>query len=65
MTYTLTTRRSAWSHEPQGASMYILLRAQDGDKQAIWLTVISDHHVTPWTVAHEAPLSTEFSRQEY
>ena len=20
---------------------------------------------TPWTVAHEAPLSTEFSRQEY
>ena len=21
--------------------------------------------VTPWTVAHQAPLSTEFSRQEY
>ena len=22
-------------------------------------------HATPWTVAHLAPLSTEFSRQEY
>ena len=21
--------------------------------------------VTPWTIAHQAPLSTEFSRQEY
>ena len=23
------------------------------------------HYVTPWTVAHQAPLSMEFSRQEY
>ena len=27
-------------------------------------SVVSDS-VTPWTVAHQAPLSMEFSRQEY
>ena len=27
--------------------------------------VVSDSFATPWTVAHQAPLSTEFSRQEY
>ena len=27
--------------------------------------VVSYSLVTPWTVAHQAPLSTEFSRQEY
>ena len=27
--------------------------------------VISNSFVTPWTVAHQAPLSMEFSRQEY
>ena len=28
------------------------------------LSVVSDS-VTPWTVAHQAPLSMDFSRQEY
>ena len=27
--------------------------------------VASDSFATPWTVAHQAPLSTGFSRQEY
>ena len=27
--------------------------------------VVSDSFVTPWTTAHQAPLSTDFSRQEY
>ena len=27
--------------------------------------VMSDSFVTPWTVAHQAPLSMGFSRQEY
>ena len=27
--------------------------------------VTSDYFVTPWTVAHQAPLSMGFSRQEY
>ena len=31
--------------------------------------IVSDHNVklfvTPWTVAHQVPLSMEFSRQEY
>ena len=27
-------------------------------------SVMSSSFVTPWTVAHQAPLSTEFSRQE-
>ena len=27
--------------------------------------VMSDSFVTPWTVAHQAPLSLEFPRQEY
>ena len=28
-------------------------------------SVMSDSFVTPWTVAHQAPLSIEFSKQEY
>ena len=28
-------------------------------------SVVPDSFVTPWTVAHQAPLSVEFSRQEY
>ena len=28
-------------------------------------SVVSDSFVIPWTVAHQTPLSTEFSRQEY
>ena len=28
-------------------------------------SVESDSSVTPWAVAHQAPLSTEFSKQEY
>ena len=28
-------------------------------------SVMSDSYATSWTVAHQAPLSTEFSRQEY
>ena len=27
--------------------------------------VVSDSFVAPWTVAHQAPLSKKFSRQEY
>ena len=27
--------------------------------------VVSNSFVIPWTVAHQAPLSVEFSRQEY
>ena len=27
--------------------------------------VVSNSFVTPWTIAHQAPLSMEFSRQEY
>ena len=31
-----------------------------------WIrSVVSDSFVTPWTVAHQAPPSMEFSRQEY
>ena len=28
-------------------------------------SVIFDSFATPWTVAHQAPLSVEFSRQEH
>ena len=28
-------------------------------------SVMSDSFATPWTVAHQAPLSMEFFRQEY
>ena len=28
-------------------------------------SVMSNFFMTPWTLAHEAPLSTEFSKQEY
>ena len=30
-----------------------------------FVTVMSNSFATPWTVAHQAPLSTGFSRQEY
>ena len=33
-------------------------------KVKVLVTVVSDHS-TPWTVAHQAPLSMDFSRQEY
>ena len=29
------------------------------------MCVIAQSCLTPWTVAHQAPLSMEFSRQEY
>ena len=29
------------------------------------VSVVSESFVTPWTVAHQAPLSMGFSRQEY
>ena len=29
------------------------------------VAVMSDSSATPWTVAHQTPLSTGFSRQEY
>ena len=29
------------------------------------VTSVMSNSVTPWTVAHQAPLSMEFSRQEY
>ena len=33
-------------------------------KEIVSCSVVSNS-VTPWTVAHQAPLSMEFSRQEY
>ena len=32
--------------------------------ESVSCSVVSDF-ATPWTVAHQAPLSMEFSRQEY
>ena len=34
------------------------------ESESVSHSVVSDS-ATPWTVAHEAPLSMEFSRQEY
>ena len=33
----------------------------------LWLShsVMSNSSATPWTVAHQAPMTTAFSRQEY
>ena len=31
----------------------------------VWLLSHIQHFVTPWTIAHQVPLSMEFSRQEY
>ena len=35
------------------------------ESESVSHSVVSDSFVTPWTVARQAPLSTEFSRQEY
>ena len=44
-------------------------RGEEGTHiRAEWVvsrSVTSDSFVTPWTVARQAPLSMEFSRQEY
>ena len=32
---------------------------------SVSLSVVFDSFVTPWTVAHQAPLSMGFPRQEY
>ena len=34
-------------------------------RKSLSRSVISDFFATPWTVAHQAPLSLGFSRQEY
>ena len=33
--------------------------------ESVSCSVVSDSFVTPWTVAHQAPLSMGFSRQDY
>ena len=33
-------------------------------KESVSHSVVSDFFATPWSVAHQAPLSMEFSRQE-
>ena len=33
--------------------------------ESVCCSVMSNSFVTPWTIAHQAPLSMEFSRQEY
>ena len=35
------------------------------ESESVSHSVVSDSFVTPWTVARQASLSTEFSRQEY
>ena len=42
----------------------VLARVWEGFENWVSCTVTSDS-VIPWTVAHQAPLSVEFSRQEY
>ena len=35
------------------------------DKYCVWVRSVVSNTVNPWTVAHQAPLSMGFSRQEY
>ena len=48
-----------WKDKPQTDVREVCVCAQARVLRHVWL------FVTPWTVAHEAPLSMEFSRQEY
>ena len=45
--------------------MRIIIPILQGANVHISCSVVSDSFVTPWTVARQAPLSMEFSRQEY
>jgi len=36
-----------------------------GESESVSHSVVSDSLATPWTVAHQAPLSVGFSRKEY
>ena len=42
-----------------GISILFIFESESQSLSRVWL------FVTPWTVAHQAPLSMEFSRQEY
>ena len=48
---------------PPGSSVHRILQARILEIKSVSHSVMSDS-VTPWTVAHQAPLSMEFSRQE-
>ena len=65
---------SPWTEEPGGLQSMgsqrvgrdraIKHTAQHGHFHCVSGSVVSDS-ANPWTVAHQAPLSMEFSRQEY
>ena len=49
-----------WSH----TSAVLLNHEYFSESESVSRSVVSDS-ATPWTAAHQAPLSMEFSRQEY
>ena len=49
-----------WSH----TSAVLLNHEYFSESESVSRSVVSDSE-TPWTAAHQAPLSMEFSRQEY
>ena len=45
--------------------VYVYIYTHTCETKSVSCLVMSDSSVTPWTVAHQASLSMEFSRQEY
>ena len=72
----LSSRRSSWPRDRTCTSYMSCIDRQVLTTSATWETPhkmwkwkwtrsVVSHSVTPWTVAHQAPRSMGFSRQEY
>ena len=61
----LVTDREAWCASVHGVAKNWTQLSDWTELISCVLSVVSNSFATPWTVARQAPLSKEFSRQEY
>ena len=63
----MAVAKGSWAPEAS-AKVLNTQGSREENKERLFLfscQVMSDSFVAPWTVARQAPLSMEFSRQEY
>ena len=65
---SVSYNRHVWVVQPSDLNTFQRLHVQTSSHWALCVHEPSSHvwlFATPWTAAHQAPLSVEFSRQEY